>query len=139
MGGASDPRQADGLASDDPPRRGNDLVNKTGRPLTQADREEIFRIATTSFVRRYGDRFAVGMTDNELAAALETALGIFGGSAGPGRLSVAFTGSGLRIWGGWHIVNHVTEKPLFAGSATIAMARTTYAIADPDNKQLDLF
>lgn len=139
MGGISDMRHLDRLAPDDPPRREDAAADKVRRPLTQADREEIFRIATTSLVHRYGDRFAAGMTDDELAAALETALGIFGGSAGPGRPSVTFTGAGLRIWGGWHIVNHVTEKPLFAGSATIAMARTTYAIADPDNKQLDLF
>ncbi len=112
---------------------------ETTPPLTQEDKIEIFRIATSSFVHRYGDRFEHGMTDAELAKALQTSLGIFGGSAGPGRLSVTYTGIGLRIWGGWHVVNHVTEKPLFAGKATIAMAREVYGIRNPDNKQLNLF
>ena len=46
---------------------------------------------------------------------------------------------GLRIWGGWHIVNHVTEKPLFQGKASIAMARLVYKISDPSNQQMELF
>lgn len=113
--------------------------NASRRLLTEAERFDIFKTATRSFVRWYGDRFAAGMTDEELSEALEAALGIFGGSGGPGRPSIAFTGSGLRIWGGRHIVNHVTEKPLFAGKATIAMARRVYAIPDPGDRQLDLF
>ncbi len=112
---------------------------KATHPLTREDRTEIFRIATSSFLRRYGDRFERGMTDELLAEALQASLGIFGGSGGPGRPSVTYTGSGLRIWGGWHIVNHVTEKPLFAGNATITMAREVYGIRNPDNKQLNLF
>ncbi len=64
-----------------------------------------------------------GMTHDELAAAFTETLGIFGGSDGSGRPSVVFTGAGLRIWGGWHVVNHVAETPLFARKATIAMAK----------------
>lgn len=109
------------------------------RPFTEADRIECFRIATSSLVRHYGDRLAAGMNDDELAAALEDILGIMGGSGGPGKLSVTFTGSGLRIWAGWRVVNHVWTKPLFAGRATVAMAREVYRIADPNNKQLELF
>ncbi len=113
--------------------------NPPGSPsLSAADREDIFRTATSGFAARYADEIAVGMTDDDLAAALAETLGIFGGSGGPGRPSVAFTGAGLRIWGGWHVVNHVTEKPLFAGKATIAMAREVYAIPNPTDAQLSL-
>ena len=113
--------------------------NPPGSPsLSAADRKEIFHIATSDFVARFANEIAAGMTDDELAAALGETLGIFGGSGGPGRPSVAFTGAGLRIWGGWHVVNHGTEKPLFAGKATIAMAREVYAIPDPANAQLSL-
>ena len=117
----------------------SDATVNDSRPLTEADKRDIFQIATGSFVHRFVDKIEAGMTDEELAAALDVTLGIFGGSGGPDRPSVAFTGSGLRIWGGWHVVNTQTEKPLFAGKRTIAMARQVYGIADPNNNQLDLF
>lgn len=109
------------------------------RQLTQADRTEVFRIATRCIPSRFKKQIEAGMTDDELAAALEQILGIFGGSGGPDRLSVTYTGAGLRIWGGWRFVNHVAEKPLFSGTQTIAMAREVYGISNPDEKQLGLF
>ena len=109
------------------------------RPLTPADRIEAFRIATSSFADRYADVIARGMTDSELESALVATLGTFGGSGGPGRMSISFAGAGLRIWAGWHVVNHVREKPIFSGKETIRMAREVYGIADPENKQLKLF
>lgn len=115
------------------------MVKKENKPLTQADKELIFKQATSGLVHWYGKQFKNGMTDEELENALKSALGIFGGSGGPGRPSVSFTGTGLRIWGAWHTVNHIKEKPLFSGKATIAMARQVYGIKDPDNKQMDLF
>ncbi len=78
------------------------------------------------------------MSDEELKSALERSLGIFRGSGGPNRLSVSFKGSGLRIWGGWHAVNHVKEAPLFSGKATITMGREVYGIPNPDETQLTL-
>ncbi len=108
-------------------------------PLSREDKIEIFHLATRSLVHWYGDHFKRGMSDEELKSALERSLGIFGGSGGPNRLSVSFKGSGLRIWGGWHAVNHVKEAPLFSGKATIAMAREVYGITDPDEKQKSLF
>ena len=108
-------------------------------PLAEADKELIFRTATASLPLWHAAEIAAGMTDGELANALQAVLGIFGGSSGPGRPDVSFTGSGLRIWGGWHFVNHSSEKPLFAGKATLAMARIVYNIADPDKKQMELF
>lgn len=108
------------------------------RPLTETDRTEIFKLATRSLEHWFGYRFEGGMTDDELANALEVSLGIFGGSGGPNRTSVEFTGSGLRIWGGWHIVNHCADKPLFEGKRTIAMAREVYGIPNPEDEQLSL-
>ncbi len=116
-----------------------DVIQSGAQILTPEDRIEVFKIATRGFECHYCNQFQTGMTDQELQAALKEALGIFGGSGGPDRLSVSFKGSDLRIWGGWHVVNHVIEKPLFAGAATIAMARSVYGIIDPDNDQLVLF
>ena len=115
------------------------MDGKEDRPLTEADRTEIFKLATHGFSKQFAEAIKHGMTDQELQAALSRTLGIFGGSSGPDRFSTTFTGSGLRIWGGWHIVNHVKEKPLFAGRRTIAKAREVYGISNPDNKQLNQF
>ncbi len=115
------------------------MVDDQPRSLTEADKEWVFRTATASLPHGYATAMQAGMSDAELENALQVVLGNFGGSGGPGQPSIAFTGSGLRIWGGWQTVNHVTEKPLFAGKATIAMARRTYKIADPGKRQMDLF
>lgn len=115
------------------------MAGENEKPLSEADRTEIFRLATRGFPKRFAAAIRNGMTDAELEAALADTLGIFGGSTGPERFSTTFTGKGLRIWGGWHVVNHVLEKPLFAGKVTIAKARDVYGIDDPDNPQLSLF
>ena len=111
---------------------------QTPTSLSKADQELIFREATKGLVHRCGVRFSEGLSDDDLRAALKDCLGIFGGSGGPGRPSVSYCGSGLKIWGGWHVVNHVTSKPLFAGEGTVAMAREVYGISDPDKDQLSL-
>jgi hypothetical protein len=84
-------------------------------PLTQAERIEIFKLATRGLLHRYEEQFKAGMSDAELRLALAETLGIFGGSGGPNSPSVSFTGAGLRIWGGRHTVNHHAQKPLFGG------------------------
>lgn len=109
------------------------------RPLSQADKEEVFRISTRALPKWYADEVAKGMTDAALTSALEHVLGIFGGSCGPGRLDVAHQAAGLKIWGGWHLENHHTEKPLYSGTTTLAMARHIYGIRDPDEEQMALF
>ena len=55
------------------------------------------------------------------------------------QLSITYQGSGLKIWAGWHVINHVTEKPIFEDKATIAMAREVYGIHDPADNQLVMF
>ena len=106
--------------------------------LTNAERIEIFRIATFSFPKRNAEAIKRGMTDEELENALKQHLGIFGGSGGPSRLSVTYQGAGLKIWGGWRTINHVIEKPLFSGKKTIDMAREVYSIADREDRQYQL-
>ncbi len=85
------------------------------------------------------EKRALTQADEALTSALERFLGIWDGSCGPGRLDVIFQGLGLKIWGGLHFVNHHEEKPLFQGRITLAMARLTYGIADPDDDQMSLF
>lgn len=114
------------------------MTNSPSPPLSNEDRQEVFRLATSGFVNRYNVQIQSGMNDPELEVALKDYLGIFGGSGGPNHLSVSYTGSGLRIWGGWHTVNHVKEKPLFKAASTIAMARHTYDISNPDEDQMAL-
>jgi hypothetical protein len=109
------------------------------RFLMQADKEEVFRIATRAMPRWYADQVAKGMSDGALTSALEQVHGSFGGSCGPGRMDVAHQAAGLKIWGGWHFVNHHTEKPLFQGIKTLVMARHIYGISDPDDDQMLLF
>ena len=116
--------------------------NPTPKPstasLSKADRIAVFKLATRSLHHWYGNQLSAGMTEIELEDALKKVLGIFGGSGGPEQLSITHQGAGLKIWGGWHTVNHIEEKPLFAGAATIAMAREVYAIPNPDDPQMSL-
>lgn len=112
------------------------------RPITEADRFAGFLRATGGMSRaaeRWRERAARGMTDDELAEALANELGIFGGRAGPGELSLTYQGAGLKIWISWEIQNTHTAKPTFQGKATIAMARLVYGIKDPADAQLALF
>ena len=108
-------------------------------PLSRAEKRDAFKIATSALMRWYGDQLADGATDAELEQMLERVLGIAGGSGGPDRLSVSFRGAGLRIWAGWSFPNEVTDKPIFAGKQTIAMAREVYGIVDPSVSQFSLF
>ena len=108
------------------------------RPLTATDKAAVFKIATAGLRKRYSTELRVGMTDRELHEALIVVLGIFGSTGGPDQLDVSFQGAGLKIWGGWQVVNTVTDIPLFAGTRTIAMAREVYAIPNPDTEQLQL-
>ncbi len=113
-------------------------IQRHHQNLSRHDKCEVFRLATRGFASRYQNRFAEGMDDNELENALKNSLGIFGGSGSPNRLSITYQSAGLKIWGGWNIVNHVIEKPLFQGNATIAMAREVYSITNPQSEQLSL-
>ena len=109
------------------------------KPFTPADREHAFRQVTSRFTERYACEIEQGMTDDQLEVALKEYFGIFGGSCGPGMMCLTRQGSGLKIWASWDIHNHVLEKPIFQGSATVRMARELYKIPDPADTQLPLF
>lgn len=115
----------------------------TGEPMTRTLTHEeklwVFRQATRSFAdsgTRWAERAARGMTDAELEEALRYELGIMGGRGGPGEPSIAYQGAGLKIWGSWQGINHVRDRPLFEGRATIAIARQVYGIRDPADRQM---
>ena len=80
-----------------------------------------------------------GLTDKELTDAFAFEMGIFGGMGARNQLSITYQGSGLKIWAGWHVINHVMEKPVFDGQSTIAMAHEVYGIRDPADNQLVMF
>ena len=115
------------------------MATRQERPFTEADKTEVFKIATRRLPTVCGDKFKSGMADAELEDALKLVLGEFGGCGGPQTYSITYAAAGLCIWGGWHVVNHVLEKPLFAGTATISKAREVYGIVDPSDNQLSLF
>lgn len=108
-------------------------------PLSHADKIKAFRRATANLARRIEKQGATPMDDPALEAALRDELGIFGGCGGPAQMHLTWQGSGLKIWASWHVHNHVRERPVLAGAATIAMARMIYGIPDPRDIQLRLF
>ncbi len=86
----------------------------------------------------YAGQIDAGMTDPELEAALEVSFGIMGGSCGPSAMHVTYQGPGLRIWAAWEVTSHYGTKPVFAGHATVAMAKEVYGIANPQERQMRL-
>jgi hypothetical protein len=112
------------------------------RDLTPADKLWAFRKATNSSGGsrdRWAARARTGMTEEQLAKALEQELGIVGGEWGPASMCLSYAGAGLRIWASWGWVNPHTDKPLFRGRETIKAAREVYGIADPEAAQRPLF
>jgi hypothetical protein len=121
-------------------RREFDGKDQAQRPLTEADKIAAFKACTGALPKWYANEIAAGMTDAQLAKALEQAIGILGGSSAQrGRPAVAYKGAGLKIWAGWDWPDMHRQKPLFAGAATIALARQVYHIPDPDDEQMSLF
>lgn len=109
--------------------------------LTEEEKTYAFLRATggmSGAARRWQERAAKGMTDEELAEALAFEMGE-GGSGGPESLSISQNGAGLRIWASWEVQNIHTAKPIFTGKASIAKAREIYGIRDPSQRQLALF
>jgi hypothetical protein len=101
-----------------------------------------FRAATCGMAgaaARWRERAAKGMSDDELAKALASEIGIFGGRSSPDGISLTYQGAGLKIWNSWEIENTHEQPPTFQGRATMAMAREVYRIKDPADSQLALF
>ena len=112
------------------------------REITEADRLAGFIRATSNMAgakRRWNERARTGLTDANLAQALAFEIGIMGGSCGPDSIWLSYQAAGLQIWISWESHSTSATKPVFAGNATIAMARRVYAIKDPADIQLALF
>ena len=65
-----------------------------------------FRAATCGMAgaaARWRERAAKGMSDDELAKALASEIGIFGGRSSPDGISLTYQGAGLKIWNSWEI------------------------------------
>lgn len=106
--------------------------------LTREEQVVAFKSATRSLMYWHADEIAQGVPDERLEELLARSLGIFGGSSGPNRLSICFQGSGLKIWARRKTVNHVQDRPILQGKATLKMAREVYGIPDPSDDQLKL-
>ncbi len=111
--------------------------------LTRTDKRNAFIAATNTTENaavRWKKRSETGLSDDDLIEALRYELGIFGGSSKTdSRPSITYQRAGLKIWAGWHTVNHCQEKPIFEGTATTKMAREVFGISDPDDDQQLLF
>lgn len=118
------------------------MTVKEHRELSHEDKLYAFRKATNGFSQsegRWKERSARRLTGDEVKTALEYELGIYGGSGGPGDISLAFQAAGLKIWADWNTVVPDRDcKPIFKGAVTIRMAREVYGIKDSTNAQMAL-
>jgi hypothetical protein len=72
------------------------------RPLTEADKTTAFNACTGALPKWYAQEIAAGMTNAQLAIALEQALGILGYSSGRANTpAVAYKGAALKIGATW--------------------------------------
>lgn len=109
------------------------------RPLAHPDKLAAFKACTRSLPKWYAKEIAAGMTDAELARALERVMGILGGSSARADTpALAYKGAGLKIWASWDWPD-TRQPPIFAGQASIELARQLYGIPDPDDAQMRLF
>ena len=109
------------------------------RPLADADMIAAFKACTRSFPERYRAQIAAGMTDAELARALDEVIGILGGASARTEIpAIAYKGAGLKTWASWDSPD-MRDRPIFAGEATVALARQLYAIPNPSDMQMRLF
>ncbi len=110
--------------------------------MTNDDKKKAFIRAVNNMQdaeNRWKERAEIGLTDEQLSQALRYELGIAGGSGGRDALSIAYEGSGLKIWAGWQNINPYMDQPIFEGQKTVKMARIVFGIADPSDKQMALF
>jgi hypothetical protein len=110
--------------------------------LTPDEKIWAFRRATNSMCnsgKRWAERVASGLTDEQLAEAIKYELGSMGGSSGPGSLSVEYAGDGLKIWAGHGTAGRHSTPPICLGPATVRLAREVYGIRDPEERQFGLF
>lgn len=106
------------------------------RPMLEADKFYCFRRATESMSgasERWKERALQPISDKHLVEALSYELGELGGGCGPNEPEFWYRRNGLKIWGAWSSsFLPKTEAPLWAGAATVAMARQVYGIKTPE-------
>jgi len=109
-------------------------------PLTDEEKLWAFQKATNSMEgakKRWADRVAKGLTDEQLEEAIAYELGTFG-SHGGGAVGVTYQASGLRIWAD-RCLGSRSNPPILQGHDTVSFARRVYGIDDPNDKQGRLF
>ena len=110
--------------------------------LTQEDKQHALRRALTSTqgaVKRWSERAATGLSDEDMAKAVRYELGICGGSGCRDSIDIHYEGAGFKIWAAWECFNPYQTEPIFQGQATITAARQLFGVKSPDDIQLDLF
>ncbi len=114
------------------------MINK----LTDKEKHDAFLRSVCSYQgakNRWAKRAETGLSDEALKQSLKEELGIAGGSGCANTISIAYQGSGLKIWASRTTPNHCMDNPILEGSQTMKMARLVFNIADPENLQADLF
>lgn len=110
-------------------------------PFNHQDIVKAFRRATNGIsgsAERWAARLRTGLSDEQLAEALEYEIGQITEEF-YGDIGIAAEGHGLKIWVG-EFPNRHKDKPLFQGAATVRMAREVYGIAKPAfQPQMGLF
>lgn len=118
-------------------------MNDHPRELTEDDKLNAFCAAVTRMqgaTERWAERSALGLDDEELAAALAYELGIAGGSCGSSRRpNINYQQAGLKIWVSWASNLPMRDEPVFQGQNTIKTARRVFGIIDPSDRQISLF
>ena len=110
--------------------------------FSQDEKRGVFLRAVCSYQgakKRWEKRAKTSLNDHDLEQALKHEIGIAGGSGCRDSISIAYQGSGLKIWASRTTPNHGTDEPIFQGTQTMKMARLVFNIADPSNLQADLF
>lgn len=118
-------------------------MNDHPRELTEDDKRNAFRAAVTNTcgaVDRWAERRALGLNDEDLAAALVDELGAAGGSCGHSRYpNIDYQKAGLKIWASWASNLPMRDEPVFQGQHTVETARRVFGITDPSDRQISLF
>ena len=118
-------------------------MNDHPSELTEDDKLNAFLAAVTCMqgaTERWAERSALGLNDEELAAALAYELGTAGGSCGfSQRPNINYQQAGLKIWVSWISNLPMREEPVFQGQHTIKTARRVFEINDPSDRQISLF
>jgi hypothetical protein len=104
-----------------------------------ASNDEGNTMTRTSTARRQvsaaAERIARPLTNEDRLTAFRSATGSFVAWYA-GQIEAGMTDPELEA--AWEITSHYGTRPIFAGHATVAMAREVYGIANPQDRQMRL-